>query len=104
MPRTTASCADDGGAWSPRKRRVSRPFLGGTCVALRGVVNGAWVDLLRMGHGRINCVTPKVALAASGARSFEEVAAPRSVHARLIWLCALLLASLTLAACNSAPV
>ena len=67
-------------------------------------MNGAGADLLRMGHGRINCVTPEVALAASGARSFEEVAAPRSVHVRLIWLGALLLAGLTLAACNSKPV
>jgi hypothetical protein len=56
-----------------------------------------------MGHGRINCVTPEVALAASGARSFEEVAAPRSVHVRFVWPCALV-ACLTLAACNAAPV
>ena len=93
-------------------------------------MNGAWADLLRMGHGRIYCVTPEVACAASRARSFEEVAAPCSVHARklevrtacgrgrvrgnatktrprpqavLTWLCALL-ACLTLAACNSSPV
>lgn len=84
-----------------------------------------------MGHGRILCVTPEVACAASRARSFEEVAAPRSVHdqkfsrkvaktqskdakktTRLfasvfasLRLCVLpLLACLTLAACGSSPV
>jgi hypothetical protein len=50
-------------------------------VALRGFVNGAKVDLLRMGHGRIYCVTLKVAQAIRRARSFEEVAVPFSVHA-----------------------
>ena len=57
-------------------------------------------DLLRMGHGRILCVTPEVACAASGARSFEEVAAPRCVRVQNCLRLSLLFACLTFAACG----
>jgi hypothetical protein len=57
-----------------------------------------------MGHGRNFCVSPKVACAANGARTFEEVAAPRCVTVKRCSRLSLLLACLALAAGGSTPV
>ena len=55
-----------------------------------------------MGHGRNLCVSPRVACAGSGARTFEEVAAPRCISMRRYLGLSLLL--VCFAACGSAPV